>query len=82
MVHKGVVSGYAGPTIILPKCKTKRVMFNYDDLVRKGLDPVSTIIMTENSFIMHDSWYEETKNIIFRYNQMPLIRGNPRWGGF
>ena len=35
--------------------------------------------MTENAFTMYDAWYEANKNIIFRYNQMLVIRDNPQW---
>ena len=73
----GSVDGETGTTIILLKGKTKRAMFNDDYLVWKVLTPGSTIIMTENAFKMYDAWYEANKNIIFRYNQMLVIRDNP-----
>ena len=60
----GSVDGDSGPTIILIKGRTKRAMFNDNYLVQKGLKPGSNIIMTENSFMMHNSLYEATKKII------------------
>ena len=79
MVHTGSVAGDTGPTITLLKDKTKRAMLNDDNLVRKGLKTGSTIIMTENEFMDHNVWYEATKNIIFGYKQIPVIRDNTQW---
>ena len=54
-------------------------MFNDNDLVRKVLKPVYTIIMIENAFMTHYAWYWATKRIICGYNQMPVIRDNIQW---
>ena len=55
MVRTGSVSGNTSPTIFLLRVKTKHAMLNDDYLVRKGLKPGSTIIITENAFMMHDA---------------------------
>ena len=65
MVHTGIVSGDTGPTIILLKGKIKRAIFNDAYLVRHGIKPGSTIIMTKNEFMTHDAWYKATKSIIY-----------------
>ena len=79
MVRTGSVDRDTSPTIILPKGKTKRAIFNDDYLVWKLLDPGSTIIVTENSFMTHNAWYESAKNIICGYNQNPIIKDIPQW---
>ena len=79
MVRTGSVSGDIGPTIIVFEGKTKRAIFKYDYLFQNMIKPVSTFIMTENSFVTHDEWYEAKKNIICRYNQIPIIRYNLQW---
>ena len=79
MVRTGSVDGDTGPTIILLKGEIKRAIFNDASLVCHGLKPGSTIIMTEKAFMTHDAWYKATKSIIYRYNEMPVIRDNPKW---
>ena len=75
----GGVSRITGPIIIILRGKTRRSILNDDYLLWKVLNPGSTIIMTENTLMTHDAWYEATKNIICGYNQMPVIRDNPQW---
>ena len=79
MVRTGSVAGDTGTAIILLKGKIKRAIFNDAYLVRHGLKPGSTIIMTENAFMTHDAWYKATKAIIYGYNDIPVIRDNPQW---
>ena len=79
MVCTGSVAGDTGPTIILLKGKIKRAIFNDAYLVRHGLKPGSIIIMTENTFMIHDTWYKATNAIIYRYTEIPVIRDNPQW---
>ena len=61
MVRTGIVAGDTGPTIIILKGKIKRAIFSDAYLVRHGLKPGSTIIMTEKSFMIHVAWYKVTK---------------------
>ena len=76
MVHTGSAAGDTGPTIILLKGKTKRAMFNDDYLVRKGLNPGSTIITTENESMTHDAWYEgKGRTPSVGTTKMPTIGG-------
>ena len=77
MVRTGSVAGDTVPKIILLKGKIKRAIFNDAYLVRHGIKPGSTIIMTENAFMTHYAWYKETRAIIYGYNEMPVIRDNP-----
>ena len=79
MVHTGSVAGDTGPIIILLTSKIERTIFNDAYLVRHGLKPGSTIIMTENALMTHDAWYKAIKAIIYGYNEMPVIRVNPQW---
>ena len=79
MVRTGSVSGDTFPKIIILKGKIKRGVFNDAYLVCNGLNHGSTMIMTGNTFMTHDSWYKSTKAIIYGYNEMPVIRYNPQW---
>ena len=46
-----------GPKIFLLKDKIERCDYNDDFLVRHGLKPGSTIIMTDNASENHDAWF-------------------------
>ena len=57
MVCIGSVSVDDGPKIFLLKDKIERCDYNDDFLVRHGLKPGSTIIMTDNASENHDAWF-------------------------
>lgn len=47
--------------------------------MRQGLDPGSTIIMTENAFMTDEAWLEMTKALCKGYRMMPYLSENPEW---
>ena len=75
----GILARDDGPKIFLLKGKIKRHNYDAGFLVQHGLKPASTIIMTENDFMTHGTWFEASKVIVKGYLHMPVIRDNPQW---
>ena len=81
VVRTGNSAGETGPTIIL--CKgtkaNKHASFTDEFLVKQGLAPGSTILMTENAYMTDDAWGECTPHLLEGYRKMPVIEDNPEW---
>ena len=79
MVRTGTVAGTTGPTIILLKGVTKQKAYSDDFLVKHGLAPGSTIIMTESAYMTNEAWLKATPYLMKGYRQLPYIKDNPNW---
>ena len=54
VIRAGTVGGSTGPTIFLLKGEKKREHFTNEFLVKHGCAPGSTIIMTENAYMIDE----------------------------
>jgi hypothetical protein len=79
VVRMGTMSGTTGPTFFLMKGATRRKNFTNDYLIKYGMKPGSTIVMTKNAFMTDDAWLKVSKAIVKGYCLMPLIKENPNW---
>ena len=61
--------------------KGKIIKTGYRDKMLKenGAKHVSTVVMTENVFMIEESWLTLTPKIIKGYLEMLFIRDNPYW---
>jgi hypothetical protein len=79
VVRTGTMSGTTGPTYFLLKGATRKKSFTDAYLVKYGMKPGSTIIMTENAYMTDDAWLQVSKEIVKGYRLLPVIRENPEW---
>ena len=61
IVRTGTVGGTTGPTIILLKGEKKNPIYTDEFLVKHGMAPGSTIIMTENAYMTDNAWIAVTR---------------------
>ena len=79
IIRTGTAAGTTGPTIFLLKgTKVKAAYIDYF-LMKYGLTPGSTIIMTENAYMTDAAWLEVSKAIVRGYRQLPFIKDNKDW---
>jgi hypothetical protein len=67
-------SGTTGPTFFLMKGLTCRKHFTNEYLLKYGMKPSSTIIMSKNSYMANDAWLKVSKAVVKGYCLMPLIK--------
>jgi len=79
IVRTGTCAGTTGPTIFLLKGTNRRSEFTDEFLVKHGLAPGSTIIMTENAYMTDEAWLEVSKAIVKGYRSLPYVKENPDW---
>ncbi len=79
VVRTGTMLGTTGPAFFLMKGATRRKNFTNDYLIKYGMKPGSTIVMTENSHMTDDAWLKVSKAIVKGYRLMLLIKDNPNW---
>ena len=82
IVRTGTVGGTTGPTIILLKGEKKNLIYTDEFLVKHGMAPGSTIIMTENAYMTDNAWIAVTKALMKGYREMPFAKENPHWNMF
>jgi hypothetical protein len=79
VVCTGTMSGTTGPTYFLLKGTQSKKSFNDAYLMRFGMKPGSTIIMTKNAYMTDDAWLQVSKKIVEGYRLLPYIKENPQW---
>jgi hypothetical protein len=80
LYRTGAVAGDTGPKIFLMKGKTKRHGFTEHYLRSNGCAIGSTVIMTENLFMIVDAWERMTPNIILGLRNIDkYVVANPQW---
>eukprot|EP00957_Ditylum_brightwellii_P008027 609012-Ditylum_brightwellii.AAC.1 len=79
IARTGTCAGTTGPTIFLLKGAKKKSAFTDAFLLRHGLAPGSTIIMTENAYMTNEAWLKVSKAIVKGYHSLPYVKENPDW---
>ena len=82
IVRTGTVGGTTGPSIILLKGEKKNPIYMDEFLVKHGMAPGSTIIMTENAYMTNDAWIAVTKDLMMGYRELPFAKENSDWNMF
>ena len=79
IVRAGTCAGATGPTIFLLKGTKVKPAFSDEFLLKHGLAPGSTIVMTESACMTDEAWLEVSKAIVKGYRSLPFIKDNPDW---
>jgi hypothetical protein len=79
IIRTGTAAGTTGPTIFLLKGTKVRAAYTENYLMKYGLAPGSTIVMTENAYMTDAAWLEVSKAIVRGYRQLPFIKDNKDW---
>ena len=74
IVRTGTCAGTTGPTIFLLKGTKVKPAFSDEFLLKHGLAPGSTIVMTENAYMTDEAWLEVSKAIVKGYCSLPFIK--------
>lgn len=73
------MSGTTGPTFFLLKGASCKKSYTDGYLMKHGMKPGSSIIMTENAYMTDDAWLKVSMALVKGYRLLPYIKENPHW---